>query len=842
MLRITLKGVRSHKLRFLLTAVAVMLGVAMVAGTYVLTGSIQKTFDDIIDQGTRTTDVSVRGVKSGTENANGDDLRAPLPISLESKLSQVDGVALVTPDIQGTAILVGKDGTAVRNGGAPTLAFPYNDNDPTVHLVSGRRPQNAAEVAVEDTTLEKADLPVGAQTKALIGNTPRTVTIVGEVKFDAALAGATLVLLDPATARQEFAPDGLVQSFTLKADPGVGQAQLRDRVAPTLPATAEAVTGKKVADETRAQVRKLLSFIPIFLSIFAVISLIVGSFIIFNTFSILVAQRTRELALLRAVGASRGQVLRVVLGEAVVLGLVGSLLGLGAGIGLAAGLKALIRLLGLDVAGGLPVSAAAVITSFLVGTVITVLAAILPAIRASRLAPVAALRDDIAAPVGGVLRRGLIGSFAIVLGAVLLFTGVIGDDVGWPQVGIGAALLLIGTIVAAPAFTRPVIRLIGAPFVLVAGTIGKLARQNGLRNPRRTSVTAAALMIGLTLVAAVSVIASSTKASISSLVESRLTADYVLNGGGVSQFPTTVAEQVAKLPDVDSVASINAVQVTVDDKTVGATAAAPQGIADNLKLDVTGGSLSALDSGQILISQNLADARGWKLGTTLDAGIGTVKRQSLTVGGIYEDNPILGSQMLVPRDLYARVVPKASQGDFGVFVKAKPGADLAALRTELTNQVKPYLVVSVQDGSEFKDDAAGQITGLLGVIYAFLGLSVVIAVIGIVNTLALSVFERTREIGLLRAVGMTRRQLRRMITVESISTAVFGALMGMVLGLVLGIAVRYGLRDDGLEKLAIPYVTLVVVLLLAGIAGLVAAVLPAWRAVRLDILRAVASD
>ncbi len=840
MLRVTVRGVFSHKLRFLLTAVAVMLGVALVAGTYVLTDSISKTFDDLIVQTSVGTDVQVRGVESESKDANGNTLRTPLPISLQDQLKTVPGVEAVSPDLAGSAVLVGSKGTAVRNGGAPTLAFQWDPASKITHLIKGRGATAAGEVVVEEATLKKSGLAVGAHTQALIGNHPQPVTIVGEVSLDTSIAGATLVLVDDATALSEFAPDGKVQSFTLTADSGVSQGDLRKRVSAVLPGDAEAVTGKTVGEETKKQIDTILGFISIFLFVFAIISLFVGGFIIANTFSMLVAQRTRELALLRAIGASRGQVLRVVLGEAGLLGIFGSLLGLGVGILLAQGLKAVFGAAGLDIAGGLPVHTRTIVVSLLIGTVVTTLSSVLPAVRASRVAPIAALRDDVVAPAGGVFRRGLIGGVIALVGLVALVPGVTQDDVNWPLVGLGAALLTIGLLVAAPATTRPVIRIVASPFVLIAGTVGRLARENSLRNPRRTATTASALMIGLALMAAVSVIASSAKASVADLVDSQLTADYVLNGGGVAQIPVTAAEAVAKLPNVGSVASVRTVNTRIGDQGFSAVAGDPKGIADNVKLEVTAGSLSSLDSGQVLIARTVAKKQGWKVGTQLPTAVGALKAQSLTVGGIYEDTQVLGGQLIVPEKLYDQGVPAAVQGDFLVYVKAKPGANLAQLRDQLNAVVKPFLVVSVQDGDEFTSSQASSVNGLLTVIYALLALSVVIAVLGIINTLALSVFERTREIGLLRAIGMTRRKLRRMITIESVSTAVFGAVLGAVLGLVLGIAVQHGLRTQGLSVLSIPWMALIIVLIASALAGMVAAVLPAWRAARLDVLKAIA--
>jgi putative ABC transport system permease protein len=841
MLKVTVRGVFTHRLRFLLTAFAVMLGVALVAGTFVLTDSISKTFDDLITTTSKGTDVSVRGVESdtNTQDSNGNKLRVPLPITLQDQLKTVPGVQDVSPDLAGSVILVGSDGSAVRNANAPTLGFQWDPTSSIVHLVKGRGAVAKGEVMVESATLKKSGLAVGAHTQALIGNHPEPVTVVGEVTLDTSIAGATLVLIDDATARAEFAPDGTVQSFTLTANPGVSQDELRSRVAAVLPPTAEAVTGKKVGEETKKQIDTILGFISIFLGVFAVISLLVGAFIIANTFSMLVAQRTRELALLRALGASRGQVLRVVLGEAAILGIFGSLLGLGMGILVAKGLQAVLGAGGLDISGGLPVHTRTIVVSLLIGTIVTTVSSVFPALRAARVAPVAALRDDVAAPAGGVFRRGLIGGIIVLLGVLAVVPGVTSTDVNWGLVGLGSALLVIGMLVAAPATTRPVIRVVAWPFVLLTGAIGRLARENSLRNPRRTATTASALMIGLALMAAVSVIAASAKASVADLVDSQLTSDYVLNGGGVSQFPVTVADAVAKLPDVGSVATVRSVSMEIDNRGLFAIAGDPKGIADNVKLKVTSGSLNALDSGQVLVARTVAKKQGWHVGSQLTGAVGTLKGQSLTVGGIYEDTQVLGGQLIVPDALYQKAVPAAFQGDIFVYVKAKPGADLVALRKELNTVVKPFLVVSVQDGKEFTDSQASSVNSLLSIIYALLALSVLIAVLGIINTLALSVFERTREIGLLRAIGMSRRKLRRMITIESVSTAVFGAVLGAVLGLALGIAVQHGLRSQGLNTLAIPYLPLLIVLIASALAGMVAAVLPAWRAARLDVLKAI---
>jgi putative ABC transport system permease protein len=843
MIRVTLRGVRGHLLRFLLTALAVTLGVSLVSGTFVLTDSIDKTFDDLITAGSNGVDVQVRGDEGDASSIEGGTIRTPLPLELQNTIRDVDGVKRAVPDYTGTALLVGKDGTAVRNGGAPAFGFAYFPDDPALRVVDGRGPENPGEVAAESSTLKLSGLKVGDSTKALVGQTPRTVKITGEVKFDAGLAGATIIVVDEKTAQAAFAPDGRVQSFTVTADPGVSQSQLRDRVAAVLPADAEAITGATFQDETKEEIDQVLGFISTFLLVFALLSLFVGLFIIFNTFSMLVAQRTRELALLRAVGASRGQVLRLVLGEAFVLGLLGALAGLGVGLLLASGLQALFGSFGLEISGGLPVLPRTIIVSVVAGLVVTLLSALIPAFRATRIAPVVAMRDDVAAPVGGVLRRGIIGLVLVAVGVAIVVPSVTGDEVKWLLVGVGSFVVLIGTIVAAPAAARPVVRVVAAPFVTLGGTVSRMSRENALRNPRRTATTATALMIGLALMAGISVIAASMRASVSDLVERQLTADYVLNGGN-APFPPSVSGEVSKLPDVTSVAQIGYVNVKVGDDTEYAISATSQGIEENVKTEVQSGSLSALDSGQVVVSETAAKDHGWKVGTTLTGvGLGALTGQTLTVGAIIADNQVLNNPaMIVPREIYERAIPAALQGDFLVYVKAREGTDAGALREQLTKVVEPFIVVSVQDGDEFTSSQADQVNQLLYIMYALLALTIIIAVLGIINTMALSVFERTREIGLLRAVGLSRRQLRRMITLESVQTSVFGAILGAVLGLAIGVVVQRGLVSEGLEELSIPWLQIVAVVVGAAIAGVVAAILPAWRAARLDVLGAISTE
>jgi putative ABC transport system permease protein len=839
MLRLILTSARGHLVRFLLTAFSVMLGVSFVTGTFVLSDSIDTALQGLLTNTQKGLDVGVRGIDAGTNNSGGS--RAALPLTLQQDLAAVPGVARVSPDLQGTALIAGKDGIAVGGNGAPGLGFAFEPDSPAFTLVKGTGPTGPDQVAVESSTLTKSGLAVGDTTQAVIGDQTRTVTISGEVKFGS-LFGATAVLLDDATARAAFAPDGTVPSFSITADRGVTQKALQAGVAAVLPPTAEAVTGATLADETAATLATGLGFFTTFLLVFAAIALFVGSFIIVNTFSMLVAQRTRELALLRAVGASRGQVLRLVLGEAVVVGILGSGLGLGLGLLIAGAAQWLIRtFVGADIGSDLPLSVSTVVWSLVVGTVVTVVAALLPARRAARTAPVTAMRADLSIAAKGLRLRGAVGAALLAAGGLLLAFCVTRANPAWTAAGIGAGLAVIGVLVAAPLAARPVVRVIAWPFVALGGLVGKLARENALRVPRRTANTASALMIGLALIAGLSVLAQSVKASVADGVTRELTADFVLNGA-TAAIPSTIGPAVAELTGVSSVTTISRLGVQIGDFGTSASATSARDLAENVVVTIRSGRLDALAGNTVLVDQSTATAQGWQVGTRLDSAVGTLTNRTLTIGGIFSDSQAFGSHLIVDRALYQQAVPAGQRTDSVVYVKAGDGADLGTLRTELVGIVKPYLVVSVQNRQEFIAATGSSINTLLNLLYVLLLFSVIVAILGIVNTLALSVFERTREIGLLRAIGLRRRQLSSMITIEAIATALFGAILGTMLGLGLGIALQQGLKSQGLEVLAISWPTIIVMLVVSAVVGILAAVLPSIRAVRLNILTAIAAD
>jgi putative ABC transport system permease protein len=488
-----------------------------------------------------------------------------------------------------------------------------------------------------------------------------------------------------------------------------------------------------------------------------------------------------------------------------------------------------------------------VVVTVLVGLAVTVLSAAVPAIRAARISPVIAIRRTVVLAPAGLRRRAVIGTALLAVGGFLTVFAVTRSAVAWEAFAAGAGLLVVGALVFAPVAARPVVRIVTAPFGWASAAVGRLARENALRVPRRTAVTASALTIGFALVSGLSVIADSAKASTAELIDQQLTADFVLSSElsttVPTMFPAQVAEAVAALPGVRSVVPLGFLELRVGQASLFASPGTGSGIADGVKIHLTSGSVTALDAGQLLVNESTAERFGWKVGSTLTATVGALAGERLTIGGIYQDNPTLNPvfthELIAPMPLYRR----AGQPPYSrAYVKATPGADLVALKAKITEQMKPYLVVSVQDRKEFTDHRSAQIAMILNVLYALLALSLIIAVLGMINTLALSVVERTREIGVLRAVGLTGGQLSRTVTLEAVAIAVFGAVLGTALGLGLGTALQHGLAAQGLDALSIPWPRLTVTILCAALAGAVAAILPTIRAVRLDARRAIATE
>ena len=833
MLRATLRSLLARKLRLLLSATAVVLGVAFVSGALVLTDTLGRVFDDLFVSTSQKTDVEVRG--KALFEGDGGTTREPVPASLVEQLREVPGAAAVTGDVIGYAQVVGKDGKAYGAGGPPTFGQNF-DAEPLTSpytLRDGAGP-GPDQVAVDARTAEQTGYAVGDRIPVLLPQGQQTFVLAGVFGFgeNDNLGGASITAFEQGRAQELFAEPGELLTVRLAADPGVDAEDLRTRVAGVLPAEVEALTGDDSAQEQADEVKGFFGFFQTFLLVFAGIALFVGAFLIFNTFTILVAQRQRELALLRALGASRRQVTLSVVAESVLVGLVASVLGLGLGIVVAKGLQALINAFGGALPSGpLVIAPRTVLISLLTGLLVTVAAALLPARRAAAVPPVAAMRDA-AAPERSLRRGTVVGAILLVLGAGLLAVGLRGEIA---LVGVGALVCFLAVAALSPLLSRPVARLVGAP--LARAVPGRLGRLNAMRNPQRTAATAAALMIGLALVTAVGVLGSSAKASVEKIVGDSVGADVIVQGGGFQGFPAAVADVLEGVEGVAAVDRVRTDQAQLGEQTTFVTAVAPEAVGRGVRLVPVDGDLE-VGPGRLLLSQTQAETSGAVVGDRLALRLARGGATDLLVAGIYEDSQLVGPALL---DLGTAADGFASRTDTALLVTAEDGTDTAALVAAAEQATVDYPNVEVLDQTAFIADTAGDIDVVLSIINVLLALSVLIAVLGIVNTLALSVLERTRELGLLRAVGLGRRQVRRMVTVEAVIVSVFGALLGIVVGSVFGIALQRALADQGITELRFPVGRLVLFVAVAALAGVVAALLPARRAARLDVLQAIAT-
>ena len=843
MLRVTLRNLLARKVRLLMSAFAIVLGVAFVAGTLIFTDTMSKSFDGIIEGS--TADVTVRAEGTGSwEQAPSADTRT-IPASVVDQLRELPGAARADGTVQSQSLtLVGSDGKLVAGFGPPTLSFSYDDapamtGEQMVVVSEGRPPSADGEVAIDATSAEKGGYELGDTVTLVSAGDQPTIeaTLVGLAQFGGgSMAGASLVLFDVGYAQDLFL-DGLdvYNSVSLTADDDVTPQELAYEAQKVLPDGFEAATGDAVAAESEDVIGEILGFLTTILLVFAGIAIVVGTFLIINTFSILVAQRSRELALLRALGASRRQVSRSVLIEALVVGLIGSTVGVLLGIGLAQGLTALFKSFGLDVSDTpLVISPRTWVVGYVVGLLVTLVAAYLPARRASRVAPVAAMRDDVALPESSMRLRMLVGAVLVVIGAGLVWLGLSGVDNGAWYVGGGVFAILIGVSLMSPLLSHPVLIALGGLF-RPFGLVGRMATQNALRNPRRTAATASALMIGLTLVTTMSILGSSVNKSVDVGVTKEFTSDFLLTNPVGAPFSTSIAEEIRGIDGVGDVVEAQFVPARVGGSFAGLTATDPAELFSMFELDATADTLAA---DEVAVREDTAEERGLEVGDTIE-----VTTQSgdypLTVAGTFPESNVV-SDYVTSFGFVDRV--KLSREDSFVAVTAAPGTSGADIEEPVRDVVADIPTVVVQTQDEFIESQRDQINTILMLINALLGLAIVIAALGIVNTLALSVIERTREVGLLRAVGMSRRQLRRMVRLEAVAIAVLGAVLGIAMGLVFGVVLQRVLEDEGITELSIPYTTLVVYVLIAAVVGVLAAVFPALRASRLNVLRAISTE
>lgn len=849
MWRATIKSLLARKLRLGLTALAVVLGVGFMAGTYVLTDTMNKAFDDVFAVANSGTDVVVRAESSfepgpgGGPGGGGAAERNPVPEHLLPLVEATDGVRSVDGEVTGFAQLVDPaTNETIGTVGPPNIGTSWSPGSTPLTVREGKPPTTGSDVAIDAATAEGHGLEVGQQIQILFTGPPRTFTISGIVGFGDAdnLAGATLAVFELRTAQEVLDREGEYDSLQVVAEEGVSPIELRNRVALRLPDGFEAVTGATAAAQDAEELQEALGFFQTALLVFAFVALFVGAFIIFNTFSIIVAQRTRELALLRALGASGRQVMVSVLVEAAVIGVVASAIGVGAGVLIAIGLQAMLEAFGIDLPSTttqlLPRT---VIASIAVGSLITLVSAVVPARRASRVAPIQALRDGM--PAGGAtLRRRVITGVAITAAGVaaLLFGLFGGASNAAALVGMGAAITFIGAAALAPLVARPLARVIGWPLPAL-GIPGKLGRENAMRNPRRTAATAAALMIGLGLVSFVAVFGASLRSSASVALDETLKADFILSTGTFTPFSAQVARDLEGDPDLAAVSPFRQGQIRVDDKLDFVAGIDPATWGQVATVDMVAGELGSVGGDEILIYRPVAESNGWSVGETIPVEFARTGVTELRVAGIFGDNRLLGNYAV---SIEAYEANFREQLDIIVFVKASDGVPIGQAREAVESAVAEFPNIEVNDQAEFKEEQAAFIDQLLALVSALLGLAILIALFGIVNTLSLSIFERTRELGLLRAVGMTRRQVRSMIRWESVIIAVLGAVLGVVIGVLFGWAMQQALVDTGVTRLAIPPVQLAIYVAIAGLAGVLAAITPARRAARLNVLEAIAYE
>ena len=844
MFRAAIRSLLARKVRLVLTGLAVVLGVGFMAGTFVLTDTMTQAFNDLVETQTSSIDVLVRSSNAFTAQTSSLEERESMPQSVLQDVAGVPGVAEAVGDVLGYAQIV--DPTTdkvIGTFGPPTAASGWNDLNGFTLKPGGSPPRGPDQVVIDAASAEAHDIQVGDEVRILFEGPPGEFEVVGLAGYgeEDSLFGATWALFDLPTAQAVLGKEGQLDSVSVVAEEGVSGVELQRRIAEVLPDGTEAVTAATVTSEAQDQISTGLGFLRTAFLVFAFVSLFVGAFIIFNTFAIIVAQRTRELALFRALGASGRQVMTSVVIEAVVIGLVSSALGVLFGIGIAILLKGALNAVGFEIpASGTVLLTRTFIVSIVVGTVVTVIAALVPARRAARVAPIEALREAQDRPGRSLRFRIVSGVVVLALGVAPLLYGLFGRPADALQfVGIGVALTFIGVAMLTPLIARPVAAGIGLP-IRRTGVPGKLGRENSMRNPRRTAATASALMIGLGLVVFVAVFGASAKASTTVVLERTLKADFILTSPTFSGFSTSAAEDVRAVPGVETVSQVRQAEAKVEGGTVFVTGLDPATFDDVSELGVVEGSVADLGAPDtIAIHEDIAATEGWGIGDTVDVEWPSTGRGDLEVAVIYAENGLIGDWATSLETYDANV---AQELDLFVLIKAGDGANVAAVRSDLEDALEPYPNIEVQDQAEFREMYATFLNQVLNLVTALLLFAVIIALFGVMNTLYLSIYERTRELGLLRAVGLTRRQTRSMVRWEAVIISIMGALLGVVIGIAFGWALQQALEPEGFSELGIPGGQLVVYVVLAAVLGVFFAIFPARRAARLNVLEAISYE
>ena len=849
MFRISLKNLWGHKRRLVGTGLAVVLGVAFLSGTLVLGDTMAGTFDDLITETTSGTDAVVRNRSTAISRGGGIiEQSGFVDTALVDEIEQVEGVETATASVEGYGAILDQDGEAAGVAGPPRMIGNWVDDSELnpYRLAEGRAPATDDEVVINRAAAEDAGLDVG-DTATVQVPAPVEVMVVGIATYgdEESFGGITFAAFTlEAAQRHVTGGDEQISSVLVKAAPGVSPEDLVDRIEPLVPDNAEALTGAQLSDTLVEDMNSdWLTTFRSFLGVFGGIALLVATFSIYNTFSIVVAQRTREMALLRAVGAGRRQVLSSVAVEAVAIGVVASLVGAVMGLGVAWLLTNMFEAFGFSTPGGSLVITRGIVASLIVGVVATLVAATAPAVRASRIVPMAALRDAAVDRSAASMRRATVGATVLGLGVVaVLVSAIVGDDSMIMAAGLGSVACLAGVVVVGPVVARPASGLLGLPFARLRGIGGVLARSNAMRNPGRTSATASALLVGVGVVVVFTVVAASMKASLDDSIDRSFGADLVASSTvGSPGVDPQIAPAAADLPEVDAAVGLGGGAAIVDGDERGIIYAEPAGIDRALDVDVTDGSLADLADDEIAVAASLAEDEAWALGDTVPFEFVDGADERFTVGAIYEQDNIVGP-VLVPRAAWE---PHDLQAiDTAVFVSLADGVDIDTGRAAVSRVVDRFGGPDVEDREEYAATQTATFDTMLSIIYVLLALAIIIALMGIANTLSLSIHERRHEMGVLRAVGQTRRQLRSMVRDESVLIAVFGTVCGVVLGLFLawGLVAVVADSSNRIETFTVPVARLAVILVVGAIAGILAGLRPARRASRLDVLDAIHSD
>ena len=859
MFRLAVKMTLARTGRLVLTSLAVILGTAFLSGTFVFRDTINQTFDRLFADVFRDVNAYVRST-TFLELDFGGEQRAATPVSVLETVRGVAGVTSATGDIQAFARVIGKDGEPLGSdgNGPPTFGgIASSDSAGLWSITEGRLPVGPNEVILDKATADNGEFVVGDNVRVVAVRGTREFTLVGIASYGdiSSPGGATFALFDQPTASEFLLQPGFVDAILVEGDDSVSDEVLAQRINAALSADLklETLTGAEITAEVQGQIKDVLNIFSTFLIVFSYIALGIGSFVIYNVFSITAAQRLRENALLRAIGASRRQVSRALLVESTAMGVVGSVIGFGIGILLSQLLSALLKATGFEVpTQGLAISTSAFVNTFVAGVLVTVLAAWLPARRAGRVPPLAALRDTALDSAGNITRRVIVGLIIVALGGVGLVSAM--RDAPIQILGLGVLGVFTGILVLGPAIARPVALTLGIPVAKLRGVSGEMARQNAARNPKRTSRTAAPVLLGVALVTAFTALAASIRSEIRDTFGDAFSGDIALtvDARGFGGIPLTITDQIAGLPGVAQATGVGFTSVRLSDpneppaltqasasqRGVFVQTINPASITGLFDLGVTEGNLSSLGKDGIFVAASRAAEKSWEIGTRL---------QVTRVDGVVINAEIRGfvsgdtsfANYVASREMFADSPTPIF--DAFVYIKVAEGSVISEVQARVAAISSDAGIGTLLSKEQFIDDQAAQINQILALIYGLLGLSIIIAIVGIVITLLLSVFERRREIGLLRAVGMTKSQVRTTVRWESVITSLLGAVSGVVLGVVTGVVVVAALDDEGDIAFRLPINETLSIVFISFLLGVLAAVYPAWRATRVNVVEAIAT-